>query len=91
MDWPNVSPWLCSAPDCRVLAWDPYSTALENLRDIGEPIDVRLDGPHGQETPVKSADQAQGPAGPSDAGTPTQHDTMHTQSDGPTQEFPHGA
>jgi len=41
--WVELTPWFCPNEDCSVLAWDPYSTARENLDDAHE-----WDEPHNQ-------------------------------------------
>lgn len=38
--WVELVPWFCPNDDCNVLAWDPYSTAQENLQDAHEWTDT---------------------------------------------------
>jgi hypothetical protein len=29
--WAEIVPWFCPNEDCQVFAWDPYSSASQNL------------------------------------------------------------
>lgn len=33
--WEVLTPWFCSNPDCKCLAWDPFATLDENLMNAG--------------------------------------------------------
>ena len=36
--WAEIVPWFCSNESCEVFAWDPYSSASENLADSSDVV-----------------------------------------------------